>query len=765
LTFTTYYVDTDGDNYGDINDTGTSFCASPGPGYVTNNTDCNDGSSAINPGATEVCDGVDNNCNTLIDEGLTFTTYYVDTDGDNYGDINDTGTSFCASPGPGYVTNNTDCNDTDGAINPGATEVCDGVDNNCNSLIDDGLTFTNYYVDGDGDGFGAGAAQSFCANPGAGYVTNNTDCNDGDGAINPGATEVCDGIDNNCNSLIDDGLTFTNYYVDGDGDGFGAGAAQSFCANPGAGYVTNNTDCNDGDGAINPGATEVCDGIDNNCNSLIDDGLTFTNYYVDGDGDGYGAGAAQSLCVNPGAGYATNNTDCNDTDGAINPGATEVCDGVDNNCNSLVDDGLTFTNYYVDGDGDGFGAGAAQSLCANPGAGYSTNNTDCDDNENTTYPGAPELCDGVDNDCNSIIDDNITYTTYYVDGDTDGYGDINDAGTSLCTNPGAGYSTNNTDCNDADGAINPGATEVCDGVDNNCNSLIDDGLTFTTYYVDGDTDGYGDINDAGTSLCTNPGAGYSTNNTDCNDADGAINPGATEVCDGVDNNCNSLIDDGLTFTTYYVDSDGDSYGDGSLPGISLCANPGAGYSTNSTDCNDANSSINPGATEICDSLDNDCNFLIDDGLTFTDYYVDGDDDGYGDENDPGVSLCANPGSGYSTTNDDCDDTDNSVYPGATEIIGNGIDENCDGVDGYLDLKEDGFSSFVLFPNPSSSIVTITGEKFDRVTVSDLAGKTMLEFRSVNNTELHIDIETLTNGVYLVHIKSELKLETIRFIKQ
>ena len=423
-----------------------------------------------------------------------------------------------------------------------------------------------------------------------------------------------------------------------------------------------------------------------------------TTYYVDVDLDDFGdvADPGASFCTNPGAGYSTNNTDCDDGDGAINPGATEVCDGVDNNCNSLIDDGLTFTNYYVDGDGDGFGAGAAQSLCANPGAGYVTNNTDCDDNENTTYPGAPELCDGVDNDCNSIIDDNITYTTYYVDGDGDSYGDINDVGTSLCTNPGAGYSANNTDCNDADGTINPGATEVCDGIDNNCNSLIDDGLTFTTYYVDGDGDSYGDINDVGTSLCTNPGAGYSANNTDCNDGDIAINPGATEVCDGVDNNCNSIVDDGLTFTTYYVDLDGDNYGD---------------------------------------------------------------------MNDAGNSLCANPGSGYSTTNDDCDDTENTVYPGASEITDNGIDENCDGVDGYLALEEDDFNPFLLFPNPSSSIVTIKGEKFDRVTISDLGGKNVMEFQSVNKTELHFDVETLINGIYLVQIKSEAKVKIIKFIKQ
>ena len=359
----------------------------------------------------------------------------------------------------------------------------------------------------------------------------------------------------------------------------------------------------------------------------------------------------------------------------------------------------------------------------------------------------------------------VTGSTYYVDGDGDGYGDANDNGALFCSNPGAGYVTNNSDCDDTDGAINPGATEACDGVDNDCNSQIDDGLTFTTYYVDGDGDGYGDVNDNGTSLCANPGAGYVTNNSDCNDNDGAINPNATEVCDGVDNNCNSSVDEGFTLTTYYVDGDGDGYGDVNDNGTSLCTNPGAGYVTNNSDCDDNDGAINPNATEVCDGVDNNCNSSVDEGFTFTTYYVDGDGDGFGDINDGGTSLCSNPGAGYSTTNDDCDDTDNSVYPGATEILGNGVDENCDGVDGYLNLNEEGLTPFELFPNPSNSIVTITGEKFDRVAISDLAGKKVMEFQNVNNTELQFDVEMLTSGVYLVHINSEFNFETIRFIKR
>ncbi|MEN9333845.1 MAG: hypothetical protein RLY35_1025 [Bacteroidota bacterium] len=259
---------------------------------------------------------------------------------------------------------------------------------------------TNYYTDADGDGYGTGTATSSCSNPGAGYATVNGDCNDASASVNPGATEICNGIDDNCTGGIDNGLTFNNYYTDADGDNYGTGTAQSLCANPGAGYTTANGDCNDGSSSVNPGATEICNGIDDNCTGGIDNGLTFTNYYSDADGDNYGTGTAQSLCANPGAGYATANGDCNDNSSTINPGANEICNGIDDNCTGGIDNGLTFNNYYTDADGDNFGTGAAQSLCANPGAGYSTQTGDCNDNNSAIKPGATEVCgNSIDEDC------------------------------------------------------------------------------------------------------------------------------------------------------------------------------------------------------------------------------------------------------------------------------------------------------------------------------------------------------------------------------
>jgi len=176
-------------------------------GYTACN-DCDDNNAAINPGAAEICDGIDNNCNGQIDEGFTLNTYYADNDNDGFGNPN----SFiqrCSQP-QGYVTNNSDCNDNNNAINPNATEVCDGIDNNCNGQVDEGLTLTTYYADADNDSYGnPNSSVQRCSQP-QGYVTNNSDCNDNNANVNPAATEICgNGLDDNCNGQVDEGCNAT----------------------------------------------------------------------------------------------------------------------------------------------------------------------------------------------------------------------------------------------------------------------------------------------------------------------------------------------------------------------------------------------------------------------------------------------------------------------------------------------------------------------------------------------------------------------------
>ncbi|MEO5946210.1 MAG: MopE-related protein, partial [Chitinophagaceae bacterium] len=246
--------------------------------------------------------------------------------------------------GDGYTVAQGDCNDNNAAIHPGATEVCNGVDDNCNGMIDEGLQ-TTYYQDMDGDGYGNAAVTIQACTLPAGYVSNSTDCNDANAAVNPGATEVCNGVDDNCNGMIDEGLQ-TTYYRDVDGDGYGnAVVTIQACTLP-AGYVSNSTDCNDANAAVNPGGTEVCNGVDDNCNGMIDEGLQ-TTYYRDMDGDSYGNAAATTQACTVPSGYVSNNTDCNDANSAVNPGATEVCNGVDDNCNGMIDEGCISVSLSI----------------------------------------------------------------------------------------------------------------------------------------------------------------------------------------------------------------------------------------------------------------------------------------------------------------------------------------------------------------------------------------------------------------------------------
>ena len=329
--------------------------------------------------------------------------YYADSDSDTFGNLNSP-LSACAQPA-GYVTNSTDCNDNNSAIRPTATEICNSFDDDCDGLTNEGITFITYYADNDGDGFGNPNASLSACTPPSGYVTNNSDCNDASAIIKPGAVELCNLVDDNCNGQINEGLLFANYYIDTDQDGYGAGTATNSCTPLFGNYVTNNFDCNNNNANIRPNAIEICNSIDDNCNNLVDDGLTFINYYIDTDGDGFGAGTATNSCTNLGSGYSTNNTDCNNTNAAIRPSASEVCNAIDDNCNSSIDEGLQFSNYYLDVDHDGYYLSIV-SACVSPGVSYGLIGIalgDCNDNNFNINAGATEICgNGIDENCNGI---------------------------------------------------------------------------------------------------------------------------------------------------------------------------------------------------------------------------------------------------------------------------------------------------------------------------------------------------------------------------
>ena len=127
------------------------------------------------------------------------------------------------------------------------------------------------------------------------------------------------------------------YYGDADADGYGFGSATMSCSGV-AGSVTNNADCDDTNGAVHPGAFEVCNGVDDDCAYGADDGLRFNDYYADNDGDTYGAGRPASACA-PIEGRVTNNADCDDSNVTVSPSAAESCNGIDDNCDGSVDEG------------------------------------------------------------------------------------------------------------------------------------------------------------------------------------------------------------------------------------------------------------------------------------------------------------------------------------------------------------------------------------------------------------------------------------------
>ncbi|MGB3076858.1 MAG: putative metal-binding motif-containing protein, partial [Chitinophagales bacterium] len=366
----------------------------------------------------------------------------------------------------------------------------------------------------------------------------------------------------------------TIYYVDADNDGYGSSTdpGTTYCTPP-SGVVTNNTDCNDANAAIKPGAQEVCDAndVDEDCDGLKDDAdgsvTGKITYYVDADHDNYGSSIAAGIAYcNPPAWYITNHTDCNDANASIKPGAQEICDAndVDEDCDGLADDlDISATGkviYFVDADHDNFGSSTATGIAyCNPPAWFITNHTDCNDANAAIKPGGQELCDAndADEDCDGLSDDadaSVTgKLTYYIDSDHDSYGSSTATGVAYC-NPPAWYTTNHTDCNDSKSSVKPNGTEICDvnDVDEDCDGLADDADNSATgkltYYIDVDHDTYGSSSATGIAYC-NPPAWVTTNHTDCNDTDVSVNQSAIDICDGIDNNCNGIIDENaITFS-------------------------------------------------------------------------------------------------------------------------------------------------------------------------------------------------------------------------
>jgi hypothetical protein len=598
---------------------------------ASQDVDCDDTDPTAHPDAVEACDGVDDDCDGSIDEDF-------DADAD--------GAFTAADPGCSVLYDAlADCDDADAAQFPGNLELCDGQDNDCDVSVDEAF-------DLDGDGAFSGADPG-CVNT-YGVLA---DCDDADPANLPLGNEACDGQDNDCGGDIDE-----NFDADGDG---AFNADHPVCA------ATHGTlaDCDDGDPANFPARPEDCDGQDNNCGGGIDE-----DFDVDGDG-AFDAGQAACLAI-----YAEL-ADCDDADAANFPTRPEDCDGQDNDCDGAVDE-----DFDVDGDG-AFDADEPDCMATYSAA------ADCDDDEPTTHPGADEFCDAVDSNCEDGIVDGFDdsdgdETPDCIDLDVDGDGDPNatdcgeldpdihagavescddldsDCDGSLvdgfadldndldpdCTDPdkdGDG-DDNDTDCGPEDPTRHAGAQEFCDDRDNDCDGDLVDG------FADLDSDGLPDCTDHDDDGDGHPA--FIHGGGDCADDDATRHPDQTELCNGVDDDCDGLV------PIDELDADGD--------GTEGCAG----------DCDDGNPLVGPELAEICDGIDNDCDDEPDEGLGTFDVFLDGDGDGHGnaDAPHPNNPVCLIPDN-YVASDADCDDTDARISPDAIEVPDNLVDEDCDAV--------------------------------------------------------------------------------------
>ncbi len=285
-----------------------------------------------------------------------------------------------------------------------------------------------YYPDKDGDTFGDENADPHEANePPAGFVPDDSDCNDDNASTNSERDEICDEEDNDCDGEVDEGLNCTQprtWYKDGDADGFGNPHHTKIAPTKPSGYVENDDDCNDDNGNVHPGATEVCNGIDDNCVNGIDEGGvcdTPTTWFHDGDQDGYGDASQTVVAVNKPSGYVENDDDCKDDNGNVHPGATETCNGIDDNCVNGIDEGGvcdTPTTWFHDGDQDGYGDASQTVVAVNKPSGYVGNDDDCKDDNGNVHPGATETCNGIDDNCVNGIDEGGVCDTSCTDGAT-----------------------------------------------------------------------------------------------------------------------------------------------------------------------------------------------------------------------------------------------------------------------------------------------------------------------------------------------------------
>ena len=426
-----------------------------------------------------------------------------------------------------------DCDLDDPAINPGAAEVCDGIDNDCSGFVDDNL---NSVSADKTDGVCFSAVKS---------------CDGINGLIEPDYTLISnyeviettiDGLDNDCDGTVDEAnsapyletpistitvfideqhtFDLDNHFADIDGDilhyEFTIPAAVTYTYN----NITNEITLESSSAGANTLFVMAVDEWEANSNPVlfyfnVVPLQTFT-YYCDSDGDTYFSSTASGTCDGSGCEPVgcslTSGPDCDDNNVAVHYYAMEFCDAFDNDCDGLVNENLVNMGA-VNPNQAGVCAGSRNTCHENVTAWY------VDYSVIVGYEETEISCDSLDNDCDFSVDENVK-TTYYRDYDEDGVG-LEGFNTDACAPSGVFTVLVFGDCDDT--------AALC--IDD-CGSVA---------YLDSDNDNYGN-NAITTRACDANMADYVLEGNDCDDGNSLKYPGNLDICDGIDNDCNGVID-------------------------------------------------------------------------------------------------------------------------------------------------------------------------------------------------------------------------------